>query len=86
MMSIKVWTSAKVKRRQKSPAVVGSGVRLAHQGVEINLVVAPKFKVFDPLALKQMLDHHDDEPTSRGAFLAEAEITGGLDHFPGEAF
>ena len=37
------------------------------------------------VALKQMLDHHADEPTSRGRFLAEAEITGGLEHLPSEA-
>jgi serine/threonine-protein kinase len=32
------------------------------------------------VALKQMLDQHADDPTSRSRFLLEAEITGGLEH------
>jgi eukaryotic-like serine/threonine-protein kinase len=32
------------------------------------------------VALKQMLDHHADDPVSRGRFVIEAEITGGLEH------
>ena len=32
------------------------------------------------VALKQILDHHADDPTSRTRFLIEAEITGGLEH------
>ena len=32
------------------------------------------------VALKQILDHHADDPTSRQRFLLEAEITGGLEH------
>ena len=32
------------------------------------------------VALKQILDHHADDPISRGRFLVEAEITGGLEH------
>jgi serine/threonine-protein kinase len=32
------------------------------------------------VALKQILDHHADIPTSRQRFLLEAEITGGLEH------
>jgi eukaryotic-like serine/threonine-protein kinase len=32
------------------------------------------------VALKQILDHHADEPVSRQRFLIEAEITGGLEH------
>ena len=35
------------------------------------------------VALKQILDHHADDPTSRQRFLIEAEITGGLEH-PGD--
>ncbi len=31
-------------------------------------------------ALKQILDKHADDPTSRARFLLEAEITGGLEH------
>jgi tRNA A-37 threonylcarbamoyl transferase component Bud32 len=32
------------------------------------------------VALKQILDHHADDPNSRQRFLIEAEITGGLEH------
>ena len=32
------------------------------------------------VALKQILDHHADDPISRARFLLEAEITGGLEH------
>src|SRR5205823_11895298 len=32
------------------------------------------------VALKQILDHHADDPTSRHRFLLEAEVTGGLEH------
>jgi serine/threonine protein kinase len=32
------------------------------------------------VALKQILNHHADDATSRQRFLAEAEITGGLEH------
>ena len=32
------------------------------------------------VALKQILDHHADDPTSRKRFLLEAEVTGGLEH------
>jgi serine/threonine-protein kinase len=32
------------------------------------------------VALKRILEHHADDPTSRTRFLLEAEITGGLEH------
>ena len=32
------------------------------------------------VALKQILDSHADDPTSRARFVLEAEITGGLEH------
>ncbi len=32
------------------------------------------------VALKEILDHHADDPVSRQRFLLEAEITGGLEH------
>src|SRR5581483_10817913 len=32
------------------------------------------------VALKQIQDRHADDPASRGRFLVEAEITGGLEH------
>jgi hypothetical protein len=36
------------------------------------------------VALKQILDHHADDPVSRTRFVLEAEITGGLEH-PGSS-
>ena len=41
------------KRRQKSPAVVGSGIRSRAQGVEEDFVVAAQFDVFQPRAVAQ---------------------------------
>jgi serine/threonine protein kinase len=32
------------------------------------------------VALKQILERHADDPASRQRFVAEAEITGGLEH------
>ena len=32
------------------------------------------------VALKEILDHHAHDPSSRGRFVLEAEITGGLEH------
>ena len=32
------------------------------------------------VALKQILEKHADDPVSRQRFIAEAEITGGLEH------
>jgi hypothetical protein len=32
------------------------------------------------VALKQILERHADDPVSRQRFVAEAEITGGLEH------
>ena len=32
------------------------------------------------VALKQILDHHADDPVSRARFMLEAEVTGGLEH------
>ena len=32
------------------------------------------------VALKQILEQHADDPVSRQRFVAEAEITGGLEH------
>ena len=46
-------TSAWVKRRQKSPAVVGSGMRRGPEGVEVDLVVASDFEVLDAAAAGQ---------------------------------
>jgi hypothetical protein len=48
---IKATTSdSEVKRRQKSPAVVGSGIRSAPQRIEVDLVVASQFEMFHSLA------------------------------------
>ncbi len=51
-----VTTSASEKRRQKSPSVVGSGSRSSAQGVEINLIVASQFDVFDRFPPAKMLN------------------------------
>ena len=42
--------------------------------------VAMDTELHREVALKQMLDHHADDPVSRQRFLVEAEITGGLEH------
>src|SRR5262249_45568703 len=42
--------------------------------------VAPGPELHREVALKQTLDRHADDPTSRQRFLMEAEITGGLEH------
>ena len=49
-------TSGSVNRRQKSPAVVGSGIRLAPEGVEVDLVIAPQFEVLDALAADEDIE------------------------------
>ena len=49
MASIRSRTSASRKRRQKSPSVVGSGMR-RRQGVEIDLVVAEPLEVLEASA------------------------------------
>jgi serine/threonine-protein kinase len=42
--------------------------------------VALDTEVHREVALKQILERHADDPVSRSRFLAEAEITGGLEH------
>ena len=42
--------------------------------------VALDTEVHREVALKQILDRHADDPSSRQRFLLEAEITGGLEH------
>ena len=42
--------------------------------------VAMDSELHREVALKQILDQHADDPTSRQRFLIEAEITGGLEH------
>jgi hypothetical protein len=44
------------------------------------VVVALDVELHRQVALKQILDRHADDPTSRQRFLLEAEITGGLEH------
>ena len=44
------------------------------------MFVALDAELHREVALKQILDHHADDPTSRQRFLIEAEITGGLEH------
>jgi len=43
------------KRRQKSLSVVGSGVALGAQRVEVDLVIAPQFEIFQAGAAHKML-------------------------------
>jgi serine/threonine-protein kinase len=42
--------------------------------------VAEDTELHREVALKEMHDHHADEPHSRSRFVLEAEITGGLEH------
>jgi eukaryotic-like serine/threonine-protein kinase len=42
--------------------------------------VALDHELHREVALKQILDHHADDPVSRQRFLLEAEVTGGLEH------
>jgi serine/threonine-protein kinase len=44
------------------------------------IFVALDTELHRDVALKQILDHHADDPASRQRFLLEAEITGGLEH------
>jgi tetratricopeptide (TPR) repeat protein/tRNA A-37 threonylcarbamoyl transferase component Bud32 len=38
------------------------------------------YELHREVAVKQLLDHHADDPDSRQRFLIEAEVTGGLEH------
>jgi serine/threonine-protein kinase len=51
----------------------------AHGGLGA-VFVALDEELHREVALKQILDHHADDPASRHRFLVEAEITGGLEH------
>ena len=51
----------------------------AHGGLGA-VFVALDEELHREVALKRILDHHADDPTSRARFLLEAEITGGLEH------
>jgi serine/threonine-protein kinase len=51
----------------------------AHGGLGA-IFVALDSELNREVALKQILDHHADDPVSRHRFLVEAEITGGLEH------
>src|SRR5262249_8757756 len=44
------------------------------------VLVALDTELHREVALKQILDHHADDPTSRQRFWLEAEVTGGLEH------
>src|SRR5262249_58049215 len=41
--------------------------------------VALDSELYREVALKQILDHHADDPVSRQRFLLEAELTGGFE-------
>jgi eukaryotic-like serine/threonine-protein kinase len=51
----------------------------AHGGLGA-VFVALDAELHREVALKQILDSHADEPTSRQRFVLEAEVTGGLEH------
>jgi serine/threonine-protein kinase len=42
--------------------------------------VALDYELHREVAIKQLLNHHADDPVSRRRFLIEAEVTGGLEH------
>ena len=53
MMTINCPTSPSVNRRRKSPAVVGSGIRLCSHAVEVDLAVAAHFEVLQALPARE---------------------------------
>src|SRR5262249_60644924 len=50
------------------------------RGVLGEVFVALDAELHREVALKQILERHADDPVSRHRFVAEAEITGGLEH------
>ena len=69
-----------------SGAATSDGQRLPHvlrphaRGGLGAVFVALDEELHREVALKQILDRHADDPTSRQRFFLEAEITGGLEH------
>jgi eukaryotic-like serine/threonine-protein kinase len=57
-------------QRVREHAKGGLGIVFVARDQELNREVA----------LKEIQDHHADDPTSRARFLIEAEVTGGLEH------
>jgi serine/threonine protein kinase len=51
-----------------------------HGPVRHAVFIALDTELHREVALKQILDEHADDPTSRQRFLLEAEVTGGLEH------
>ncbi len=68
---------------ESNPQAFGSRFRIlrnhARGGLGI-VYVALDTELNREVALKQLLDHHADSPTSRSRFVLEAEVTGGLEH------
>jgi tetratricopeptide (TPR) repeat protein/tRNA A-37 threonylcarbamoyl transferase component Bud32 len=55
-------------------------LRLHARGGLGAVFVAMDTELHREVALKQILDHHSDDPANRARFLLEAEVTGGLEH------
>jgi tetratricopeptide (TPR) repeat protein/tRNA A-37 threonylcarbamoyl transferase component Bud32 len=68
-----------------APAPAATGLRFQRirphaRGGLGEVFVAHDRELNREVALKEILDHHADNPSSRNRFLVEAEITGGLEH------
>ncbi len=55
-------------------------LRLHARGALGAVFVADDTELHREVAVKEILDHHGDDPVSRARFVLEAEVTGGLEH------